>query len=106
MFRNGPALAGSFDEQEQGVQFDACSQGGKCGTVSRIIPNFPGKLDGNQIEQPALQPGYQAGRRHFLQAVGSFEQRVRIEIYRPLIADPKESRRLRADRKSSATPDL
>lgn len=30
----------------------------------------------------------------------------RIEIYRPLIADPKESRRLRADRKSSANPDL
>lgn len=30
----------------------------------------------------------------------------RIEIYRPLIADPKESRRLRADRKSSANPNL
>lgn len=30
----------------------------------------------------------------------------RIEIYRPLIADPKESRRLRADRKSSANSDL
>ena len=30
----------------------------------------------------------------------------RIEIYRPLIADPKESRRLRADRKAAAHPDL
>ncbi len=45
----------------------------------------------------ALQPVGLYGKKRPLDTV--LRERDRIEIYRPLVADPKESRRKRADKK-------
>ena len=46
----------------------------------------------------ALQPVGLYGKKRPLETV--LRERDRIEIYRPLVADPKESRRRRADKKA------
>ena len=46
----------------------------------------------------ALQPVGLYGKKRPLDTV--LRERDRIEIYRPLVADPKESRRKRADKKA------
>lgn len=46
----------------------------------------------------AVQPVGLYGKKRPLDTV--LRERDRIEIYRPLVADPKESRRRRADKKS------
>lgn len=47
----------------------------------------------------AVQPVGLYGKKHALETV--LRERDRIEIYRPLVADPKESRRRRADKKAA-----
>ena len=47
----------------------------------------------------ALQPVGLYGKKRPLDTV--LRERDRIEIYRPLVADPKESRRKRANKKSA-----
>ncbi len=47
----------------------------------------------------AVQPVGLYGKKRPLDTV--LRERDRIEIYRPLVADPKESRRRRADKKSA-----
>jgi putative ubiquitin-RnfH superfamily antitoxin RatB of RatAB toxin-antitoxin module len=47
----------------------------------------------------ALHPVGLYGKKRPLETV--LRERDRIEIYRPLVADPKESRRRRADKKSA-----
>lgn len=47
----------------------------------------------------AIQPVGLYGKKRPLDTV--LRERDRIEIYRPLVADPKESRRRRADKKSA-----
>ena len=47
----------------------------------------------------ALQPVGLYGKKRPLDTV--LRERDRIEIYRPLVADPKESRRRRADKKAA-----
>lgn len=47
----------------------------------------------------AVQPVGLYGKKRPLETV--LRERDRIEIYRPLVADPKESRRRRADKKAA-----
>ena len=58
-------------------------------------------MSGLLVEVPAidlvLQPVGLHGKKRALETV--LREHDRIEIYRPLVADPKESRRRRADKK-------
>ena len=58
--------------------------------LSGVLQDIPG-ID------LALQPVGLYGKKRPLDTV--LRERDRIEIYRPLVADPKESRRRRADKK-------
>jgi putative ubiquitin-RnfH superfamily antitoxin RatB of RatAB toxin-antitoxin module len=58
---------------------------------SGILADIPGT-------DLAQQPVGLFGKKHPLDTV--LRQHDRIEIYRPLVADPKESRRRRADKKA------
>ena len=73
--------------------------------------------EGTTIEQAIVQSGVLAdipgidlatqpvglyGKKRALDTV--LRERDRIEIYRPLLADPKESRRKRADKKTGTPP--
>jgi putative ubiquitin-RnfH superfamily antitoxin RatB of RatAB toxin-antitoxin module len=73
----------------------------------------PGTTIGQAIEQSGVlasfpeinlvtQPVGLYGKKKTLDTV--LRERDRIEIYRPLVADPKDSRRKRAAKKSSAGP--
>jgi putative ubiquitin-RnfH superfamily antitoxin RatB of RatAB toxin-antitoxin module len=59
--------------------------------LSGVLADIPG-ID------LALQPVGLYGKKRPLDTV--LRERDRIEIYRPLVADPKESRRRRADKKA------
>ncbi|NHZ83201.1 RnfH family protein [Massilia sp. CCM 8695] len=59
--------------------------------LSGVLADIPG-ID------LALQPVGLYGKKKPLETV--LRQRDRIEIYRPLVADPKESRRKRAEKKA------
>jgi putative ubiquitin-RnfH superfamily antitoxin RatB of RatAB toxin-antitoxin module len=78
--------------------------------VLRTFAVAPGTTIGAAIEQCgvlreipeidlASQPVGIYGKKKPLETV--LREQDRIEIYRPLIADPKESRRARADKKQS-----
>lgn len=60
--------------------------------LSKILDAIPG-ID------LAVQPVGLYGKKRPLDTV--LRERDRIEIYRPLVADPKESRRRRAEKKSA-----
>lgn len=60
--------------------------------LSGVLEDIPG-ID------LAQQPVGLYGKKHPLDTV--LRERDRIEIYRPLVADPKESRRRRAEKKSA-----